>query len=53
MSYYGGPVPFIVGEKRPKPNWAGLGWNPIQVGDDFGNRAKKFSSTATMAARCI
>ncbi len=40
MSYYGGPVPFVVGEKRPKKYWEGLGWNPIQVGDDFGHRAQ-------------
>ena len=40
MSYYAGPVPFVVGEKRPKKYWEGLGWNPIQVGDDFGHRAQ-------------
>lgn len=34
LSYYSGPTPFIGpnGEK-PSPNWAGLGWNPIQSGD--------------------
>ena len=33
LSYYSGPVPFIGpnGEK-PAPEWAGLGWNPIQAG---------------------
>ncbi|MEI7954763.1 MAG: hypothetical protein WCJ66_06305 [Verrucomicrobiota bacterium] len=33
LSYYSGPVPFIGpnGEK-PTPEWAGLGWNPIQAG---------------------
>ena len=40
MSYYAGPVPFIAGNKRPAKNWEGLGWNPIQVGDDFGHRAQ-------------
>jgi len=40
MSYYAGPVPFIVGDKRPARQWEGLGWNPIQVGDDFGHRAQ-------------
>jgi len=40
MSYYSGPVPYIVGEKRPVKFWEHIGWNPIQVGDDFGHRAK-------------
>ena len=40
MSYYAGPVPFIVGDKRPAKYWEGLGWNPIQVGDTFGHRAQ-------------
>jgi hypothetical protein len=40
MSYYSGPVPFIAGDKRPSKAWEGLGWNPIQVGDDFGHRSK-------------
>ena len=33
LSYYSGPSPFIGpnGEK-PTPEWAGLGWNPIQAG---------------------
>ena len=35
MSFYGGPMPFIVGDKRPKEFWKGLGWNPIQAGDYF------------------
>jgi hypothetical protein len=33
MSHYSGPWPFEVGEKKPDPHWAGLGWNPIQTGD--------------------
>ena len=40
MSYYSGPGPYIVGEKRPKKFWEGLGWNPIQAGDEFGNGSK-------------
>src|SRR6185312_7066462 len=40
MSFYGGPVPFVSGAKQPRKDWAGLGWNPIQVGDCFGHRAK-------------
>lgn len=33
MSHYSGPWPFEVGAKKPNPQWAGLGWNPIQTGD--------------------
>lgn len=40
MSYYSGPVPFVAGEKQPKENWKFIGWNPIQVGDAFGNGSK-------------
>ena len=37
MSHYSGPWPFEVGAKKPRKEWAGLGWNPIQTGDCFGN----------------
>lgn len=37
MSFYSGPVPYVVGEKRPVKHWEHLGWNPIQAGDDFGH----------------
>ncbi len=40
MSYYSGPVPFSIAGKQPKPEWRTLGWNPIQVGDAFGNASK-------------
>lgn len=40
MSFYGGPVPYSVGEKEPRADWAGLGWNPIQSGDTYGHRSK-------------
>ena len=40
MSYYSGPVPFRVAGKEPKKDWAFIGWNPIQVGDAFGNSSK-------------
>jgi hypothetical protein len=40
MSYYSGPVPFDVPGKEPKPEWRFIGWNPIQVGDAFGNASK-------------
>ena len=40
MSYYSGPVPFAIAGKQPKPEWSFIGWNPIQVGDAFGNSSK-------------
>ncbi len=40
MSHYSGPVPFAPEGKTPKPEWAALGWNPIQAGDAFGNRSQ-------------
>ena len=40
MSYYAGPVPFTPKGKQPAPQWRGLGWNPIQAGDHFGNASK-------------
>ena len=50
QSYYSGPVPNIGpnGEK-PLPNWAHLGWNPIQTGDAGGNHSPvvSFESTST------
>ena len=40
MSHYSGPWPFEVGDKKPHPAWAGLGWNPIQTGDCYLNPSK-------------
>lgn len=40
MSHYSGPWPFVVGDKKPNPSWAGLGWNPIQTGDCYLNPSK-------------
>lgn len=41
MSFYSGPWPYIgPNGEQPRPEWAGLGWNPIQSGDAGGNRAK-------------
>ncbi|MGE3310970.1 MAG: hypothetical protein AB7O66_13455 [Limisphaerales bacterium] len=37
MSHYSGPWPFVAGDKQPAPQWAGLGWNPIQTGDCHHN----------------
>ena len=36
QSYYAGPIPF----GDPKPEWKTLGWNPIQSGDCYANRAR-------------
>ncbi|MBA3939041.1 MAG: hypothetical protein H0X38_16465 [Planctomycetes bacterium] len=36
MSVYSGPTPFTPHGKQPRPEWRGLGWNPIQTGDCFG-----------------
>ena len=40
MSHYSGPVPFVAGDKQPHKSWTGIGWNPIQSGDVYGNGAK-------------
>ena len=40
MSHYSGPWPFAPGGKMPRKEWAGLGWNPIQTGDCYGNPAR-------------
>jgi hypothetical protein len=56
MSYYGGPVPFVVGDKRPAKHWEGLGWNPIQAGDDFGHGSRTIEQRndgRTIYVKCI
>lgn len=40
MSFYSGPTPFEPNGKKPRPDWASLGWNPIQSGDGYGYRSK-------------
>lgn len=40
MSHYSGPWPYVVGDKKPHPHWAALGWNPIQTGDCFMNPSR-------------
>lgn len=41
MSFYSGPWPYIgPNGEEPRPEWAGLGWNPIQSGDAGGNRSQ-------------
>lgn len=41
LSYYSGPTPYVgPNGEQPAPNWAGLGWNPIQSGDYGGYRSQ-------------
>lgn len=37
IGLYSGPIPYSEGGKDPNPSWVGLGWNPIQAGDVYGN----------------
>ncbi|MFA7003533.1 MAG: hypothetical protein WC429_05800 [Verrucomicrobiia bacterium] len=39
MSHYSGPVPYAPNGKQPNAAWTGIGWNPIQSGDCYGNRS--------------
>ena len=55
MSYYSGPVPFCR-RASAAPNWAGLGWNPIQAGDDFGHGSKDVEHSndgKTLYVKCV
>ena len=40
MSVYSGPIPFAPHGKQPRPEWRGLGWNPIQTGDCSGRPSR-------------
>ena len=56
LSHYSGPVPFVPHGKEPRKDWAGLGWNPIQSGDCFGNRSRVTyfkSDGKELTVRCI
>lgn len=56
MSNYSGPVPYLVNDKRPAPHWNHLGWNPVQAGDDFGNRSRVIAHAndgKTLTVTCV
>ncbi len=56
MSYYAGPVPFTPNGKQPAPVWRGLGWNPVQAGDHFGNASKTVEHSndgTTLYVKCV
>lgn len=39
LSFFSFPVPFKSNGQSPSKHWEHIGWNPIQVGDDFDNRS--------------
>lgn len=56
MSYYSGPVPYVVGDKRPAEHWRHIGWNPIQTGDDFGHASRVLehrNDGSTLYVKCV
>ena len=56
MSHYSGPVPFVVGDKRPHKSWTGIGWNPIQSGDVYHNRSQVLehrNDGRTLYVKCV
>ena len=56
LSFYSGPVPFHPEGAEMGKNWTHTGWNPIQTGDCFFNRAKVLEHRIegnTMYVKCI
>lgn len=56
LSFYSGPVPFHPEGTEMGKNWTHTGWNPIQTGDCFFNRAKLVDYKVegnTLYVKCI
>lgn len=56
LSFYSGPNPFIPEGKQVHDRWKGLGWNPIQSGDVYGNRSQviaHINDGNSILIRCI
>ena len=56
LSFYSGPVPFHPEGTEMGTNWTHTGWNPIQTGDCFFNRAKLIEHKVegnTLYVKCI
>lgn len=56
LSFYSGPVPYHPEGTEMGKNWTHTGWNPIQTGDCFFNRAKLVDYKVegnTLYVKCI
>ena len=56
LSFYSGPVPFHPEGTEMGKHWTHTGWNPIQTGDCFFNRAKVVEYNIngnTLYVKCI
>ena len=56
LSFYSGPVPFHPEGTEMGKHWTHTGWNPIQTGDCFFNRAKLVEHKIegnTLYVKCI
>ena len=56
LSFYSGPVPFHPEGTEMGVNWTHTGWNPIQTGDCFFNRARVVEHRiegSTLYVKCI
>ncbi len=56
LSFYSGPNPFQPPGAQISEAWKGLGWNPIQTGDYYGNSSKVLEATSSktkLHVKCI